>query len=317
MNVLSLFDGISGGQLALQKAGIKVDNYFASEVDKHCIRVTQNNFPRTIQLGDVNGINMEDLPKIDLLLAGSPCQGFSFAGKQLNFEDERSSLFFQFVRLLGQLEPKWFLLENVPMKKEFESVISKLVRMPPMRINSKFFSAQCRERLYWSNIPTAPVRSVNYTTLENILEPVVSNDFYVSDTNLEIIIKSEVAKGKIIDLGCNMYNIHGRTVHVGGGLTTTYDALPCITPNRLVKRQNGRRFKPTYSKFYTLTASDIHGVLTRNKLRRLTPVEYERLQTIPAGYTACASQNQRYKMLGNSWTVDVIAHILDALGDEY
>jgi DNA (cytosine-5)-methyltransferase 3A len=137
MNVLSLFDGMSCGQIALNKAGIKYDNYFASEIDKPAIKVTQHNYPNTIQLGSVIDVKAEDLPKIDLLIGGSPCQGFSFAGKKLNFDDPRSKLFFEFVRLKNELNPKYFLLENVKMKQEWQDVISENLGVKPIRINSK------------------------------------------------------------------------------------------------------------------------------------------------------------------------------------
>ena len=136
MNVLSLFDGMSCGQIALNKVGIKYENYFASEIDEPAIKVTQHNYPNTIQLGDVTKIKASDLPQIDLLIGGSPCQGFSFAGKQLNFEDERSKLFFEFVRLKNELQPKYFLLENVKMKQEWQDVISEQLGVKPIRINS-------------------------------------------------------------------------------------------------------------------------------------------------------------------------------------
>jgi DNA (cytosine-5)-methyltransferase 3A len=153
MNVLSLFDGLSCGQLALNRACIKYNKYFASEVDKYAIAVTQHNFPKTIQLGDVLQVRDKDLPKIDLLIGGSPCQGFSFAGKQLNFDDPRSKLFFEFVRLLEECQPKYFLLENVKMKKEYQDVISNYLGVEPIEINSALISAQNRKRLYWANIP--------------------------------------------------------------------------------------------------------------------------------------------------------------------
>jgi len=153
MNVLSLFDGISCGQIALNRAGIKYDNYFASEIDKHAIKVTQHNYPNTIQLGDVTQIKSEDLPKIDLLIGGSPCQGFSFAGKQLNFDDPRSKLFFEYVRLLKECKPQFWFLENNKMKKEYQNVISEYLCIEPIKINSSLVSAQNRERLYWTNIP--------------------------------------------------------------------------------------------------------------------------------------------------------------------
>ena len=153
MNVLSLFDGMSCGQIALDKLGIKVNNYFASEIDKHAIKVTQHNYPNTIQLGDVMKVKGSDLPKIDLLIGGSPCQGFSFAGKGLNFDDPRSKLFFEYVRLKNELNPKYFLLENVKMKKEYQNIISGYLGVEPIMINSNLVSAQNRVRYYWTNIP--------------------------------------------------------------------------------------------------------------------------------------------------------------------
>ena len=152
MNVLSLFDGMSCGQIALNRAGIKYDKYFASEIDEYAIKVTQHNYPKTIQIGDVTKIKSENLPQIDLIIGGSPCQGFSFAGKQLNFDDPRSKLFFEFVRLKKELKPKYFLLENVKMKKEYEKIITEYLNVEPILINSNLVSAQNRERLYWTNI---------------------------------------------------------------------------------------------------------------------------------------------------------------------
>lgn len=160
INVLSLFDGMSCGQIALQRMGIKVKSYFASEIDNHAIKVTQSKFPNTIQLGNVENINTDSLPHIDMLIGGSPCQGFSFAGKGLNFEDPRSKLFFEFVRIKKALEKRnhslSFLLENVRMKKEYEVIISKYLEIEPIEINSTLVSAQNRERLYWTNINAKP-----------------------------------------------------------------------------------------------------------------------------------------------------------------
>ena len=146
ITVLSLFDGMSCGQIALNRAGIEYDNYFASEIDKHAIKVTQTNYPKTIQLGDVTKVKGSDLPKIDLLIGGSPCQGFSFAGKGLNFEDPRSKLFFEFVRLKNETQPKYWLLENVKMKAEHQNIISEILGVKPILINSSLVSAQNRER---------------------------------------------------------------------------------------------------------------------------------------------------------------------------
>jgi len=153
MNVLSLFDGMSCGQIALDQLDINVDNYYAAEIDKWAIQVAKKNYPNTKHLGDVTTLRGMDLPKIDLLMGGSPCQGFSFAGKQLNFEDEKSKLFFEYVRLLKECNPKYFLLENNKMKKEYQDVISEFLGVEPVEINSSLLTAQNRKRLYWTNIP--------------------------------------------------------------------------------------------------------------------------------------------------------------------
>ena len=169
MVVLSCFDGMSCGQIALERAGIKVDKYYASEIDKHAIKVTQANYPNTIQLGSITEWKNWNIEKPDMIIGGSPCQGFSFAGKQLNFEDERSKLFFTFAEIIKHYKPKYFLLENVIMKKEYNDVISGILgeiypecvhqtelfrtgRLEPIEINSALVSAQNRRRLYWTNI---------------------------------------------------------------------------------------------------------------------------------------------------------------------
>lgn len=167
MRVLSLFDGMSCGQIALERAGIQVSEYYASEIDKHAIAVTKGNYPNTIHIGDVSNVKMT---QVDLLLGGSPCQGFSFAGKQLNFNDTRSKLFFEFVRILKEVKPKYFLLENVNMKKEFQDVISKALGVEPTIINSKLVSAQNRVRLYWTNIPDVDIPADKGVKLSDILE---------------------------------------------------------------------------------------------------------------------------------------------------
>ena len=170
MNVLSLFDGMSCGRLALDSLGIKVDNYYAAEIDKYATQVSEANYPDIIRLGDVCGVKAENLPKIDLLLAGSPCQGFSFAGKQLAFDDPRSALFFEFVRILKECKPKYFLLENVKMKKEFLDIITQQVDAQPILINSALLSAQNRQRYYWTNIPGVEQPKQKGVVLKDILE---------------------------------------------------------------------------------------------------------------------------------------------------
>lgn len=184
IKVCSLFDGCSGTQMALKNLGVEVDQYFSSEIDKYAMQVTQKNFPETIQLGDITDIKGKDLPKIDLIVGGSPCQGFSFAGKQKAFKDERSALFFEFIRLLKEIKPKYFLLENVVMKKEFQQVITdevskiypqssngSLFGIEPIMINSALLSAQNRKRLYWTNIPNVEQPEDLGIVLKDILEP--------------------------------------------------------------------------------------------------------------------------------------------------
>jgi len=256
------------------------------------------------------------------LIGGSPCQGFSFAGKQLNFNDSRSKLFFEFVRLFKELQPKYFLLENVRMKKEFLYIISNELGVKPIMINSGDFSAQDRKRYYWTNIPVEDFDKSNLI-VEDILEDEVDTKYWIEPKRAIIICENEVKKRKIGYIGTDsqgnrIYNIHGKSVTLCGdagglGAKTGLYALPCITPDRLEKRQNGRRFKPPFSKFYTLTAQDKHGVLVNNAIRKLTPIECERLQTVKDNYTKGVSDNQRYKMLGNGWTVNVIAHIFKGL----
>ena len=185
MNVLSLFDGMSCGQLALKRANIPYKKYFASEIDKYAIQITQKNFPDTVQLGDVNNWMNWNLPKIDLLLGGSPCQGFSVAGYGLNFSDPRSQLFFRYVDCLQWYKPTWFLLENVKMKKEWQEVISNLLGVQPIEIDSALVSAQSRKRLYWTNIPNITQPEDKGILLKDIIEDgVVDRDkSYCIDAN--------------------------------------------------------------------------------------------------------------------------------------
>jgi site-specific DNA-cytosine methylase len=169
INVLSLFDGISCGQVALERCGIKVNNYFASEIDKNAIKCAQHNYPNTIQLGDITKLKLNELPKIDLVIGGSPCQGFSRAGKQLNFEDPQSKLFFNFVDVLKIVKPYFFILENNPMKKEYEDIITDYMGVEPVKINSSLLSAQNRKRLYWTNIPNVVTPTDKKIMLKDII----------------------------------------------------------------------------------------------------------------------------------------------------
>lgn len=168
MNVLSLFDGMSCGQIALNKLGIKYDNYFASEIDENAIRITQFNYPNTKQLGSVLDIKGNNLPQIDLLIGGSPCQSFSIAGDGSGFEG-KSGLFWEYVRILKEVKPKYFLLENVKMKKEWEQVITNALGVDPILIDSSLVSAQERKRLYWTNIPNVTLPEDKGILLKDII----------------------------------------------------------------------------------------------------------------------------------------------------
>jgi DNA-cytosine methyltransferase len=185
INVLSLFDGMSCGQIALDKLGVKVNKYFACEIDKYAMQVTQHNFPDTIQLGDVQFVTKETFGnhKIDLVIGGSPCQGFSFAGKMLNFDDPRSKLFFEYVRLVNELKPKYFLLENVKMKQESKDIITKYMGVDPIEINSALVSAQTRKRLYWTNIPNVGQPEDKGIVLKDIIESGMAGEAPVKHTD--------------------------------------------------------------------------------------------------------------------------------------
>lgn len=311
MNILSLFDGISCGQVALERAGIKIDTYYASEIDKYAIQTTMKNYPNTIQLGDVRELNPYSLPQIDLLIGGSPCQGFSKAGKQLNFDDPRSKLFFEYVRIYKALKPKYFLLENVKMKKEYQDIISSYLDVEPIRINSCLVSAQKRDRLYWTNIP-----GIEQPIDKRILLP-------------DILLSVEVDRDKSYCLDANYF--HGTTAksYLSKCRRQIVWVIPEATKKGYVEVQEGECIDLTFIKSKTrrgrlmleksncLTASKFNYCkVTKEWFRLLTPIECERLQTLPDSYTDGVSNTQRYKQLGNGWTVDVINHIFSYLPSE-
>ena len=309
MKVLSLFDGMSCGQIALERAGIKVDKYYASEIDKYAIQITQKNYPDTIQLGDVTKWREWDLPEIDLILAGSPCQGFSFAGKQLAFDDPRSKLFFEFVRILKEfkvLNPDIkFLLENVKMKKEYQDVISGVLGVEPIEINSALVSAQNRKRLYWTNIVGVVQPEDRGILLKDILECDTSEYVKISKKG---VYKRHQGKASTLTAGGNSGGNHSdmdlirRCIEIGQATDINgHDIIKCIYS--------------MYGKSPTLTAmsggnQEKKCAISDYEYRRYTPIECERLQTVPDNYTDGVSNTQRYKMLGNGWTIEVIAHIL-------
>ena len=489
MRVLSLFDGMSCGQIALNKLGLKDYTYYASEIDKYAIQITQKNFPETIQVGDVTQLKSEDFTNIDLMFAGSPCQGFSFAGKQLAFDDPRSKLFFEFVRLLKEVKPKYFLLENVRMKKEYLDVISEQVGAQPTLINSALLSAQSRQRYYWTNIPFDKNIEDRGLVLKDILETEPGSEFIYGQKSIQYMEKGnpkwqqagkrradryeqtadkeksfaitanwhkgvpynyfketkpkQVGKinkgsqgdriystdGKGISLSAQsggtasngnmliqvgiaadikgydiikrVYSPEGKSptlTTMGGGHREPKVAVQQVNPSKeaagkqpyiqnrvfseegkshaltasfasrtnvetkskikFIKKESVDKYVPNKEadfcdpynkktlkgdKSTTLRTNSSNGNMWVNHSkirdksktvrsggrgsydrhewdsvdelhwRKLTPLECERLQTVPDNYTEGVSNTQRYKMLGNGWTVDVIAHILKSL----
>jgi DNA (cytosine-5)-methyltransferase 1 len=413
LNVLSLFDGMSCGQQALERAGIEVDNYFASEIDKYAMQVTMANYPDTKQLGSVVNVNGADLPKIDLLIGGSPCQSFSFAGKRkgmatkceteiltlkhylelkadgYEFEGQ-SYLFWEFMRLLNECKPKYFLLENVEMGVKWEKVLSKAIGVNGIHINSALVSAQNRKRIYWTNIGMQPgglfgdlVSIIQKPKdkgilLKNVLEPQVDDKYFLSDKMVDYLSLNSVnqlqkgngfsfkptdgnkksfavtnpSKCRIDD---NYIKIAGLTEvrtqeakqirketgtnpkrakelilrtdgKIGAILTSqTPDNLVSINTNAVeIVAMRGRlnkdgiiiqqlEHRDDYKTNCITSVQKDNLVVNTSKIRRLTPLECERLQTVKDNYTNHVSDSQRYKMLGNGWTVDVIAHIFSYL----
>jgi site-specific DNA-cytosine methylase len=282
MHVLSLFDGMSCGQIALYRAGLIPKQYYASEIDNHAITITQKNFPNTIQLGDVRGISAERLPGIDLLIGGSPCQGFSVAGKRQYFDDPRSHLLLEYVRLLYALQPRYFLLENVVMPKHIQAEISTFLGVEPIVINSSRVSAQQRNRLYWTNIPNIQQPEDKGIVLQDILEHAYT------DRTKSYCIDANYWKGTTFD---DYFRKGRRQIVFAKDYFTYADFMTFIQEKRHTDARSMR-------------------VLPRHAWRKLTPGECERLQTVPQNYTAGVSDTQRYTMLGNGFTVDVIAHIV-------
>ena len=281
INVLSLFDGISCGHIALDKAGIPINKYYASEIDKYAIKVTNKNYPETINLGDVTTVSGELFTeKIDLLIGGSPCQGFSQAGKMKNFDDPRSKLFWEYVRILQEVKPKYFLLENVVMKQEWQDIISEALGVKPIMIDSSLTSAATRKRLYWTNIPGVGQPEDLGITFGDIRERNVSEgSIYYTDKGLDWIRRHEKRTGKTLRI-------------IGDS-----DKMQMLEAS-MYKKYSSQRF---------FGIEDTHG------LRYITVTECERCMNVPDGYTDCCSNTQRYKQLGNGWEVNTITHIFRIL----
>lgn len=400
MQVLSLFDGMSCGQLALCQLGIPIEKYYASEIDKYAIAVTQANFPNTIQVGDVCALDPKDFADVDLIIGGSPCQGFSFAGKKLAFDDPRSKLFFEFVRLVKAIQPKYFLLENVRMKKEWLAIISEQLGVEGICINSALVSAQNRVRYYWTNIPNITQPTDQGILLKDILEidaeePMYSNIYGGfgekkprTHFSKSVTIRANSGGGAIPSVSIkpvkdterNRRHYRNRdqkalcmtaSMHKGAG-NNSMTLVPYkpihnkinqakvdnMQPGDIAATQinNSKNFGNAVNvdgKAFTLRASNPNGVVSRVKnksktvcdaiqrlsndldidleedtgyfskdieydewdsvdelhYRKLTPLECMRLQTVPDDYKMPVSNTQKYKLLGNGFTVAVIQHI--------
>jgi len=369
MNILSLFDGMSCGRVALERAGIKVDNYYASEIDPYAIKVSQKNYPDIIQLGSVENWKYWCLRDIDMVIAGSPCQGFSNAGAGLNFEDPRSKLFFTFADLMEHYTPNYFLLENVKMKKEWQDIITERMGVEPIEINSALVSAQNRRRLYWTDIPNITQPEDRKIFLKDIVlsdvEPVVLHNLYggFKEKSVRVFteksptIRTSAGGGHIPSFVKKVLPVRvtGRRLNNGKRDDYNEDIQPVqmveITDNekahclstvqkdsmfismaelihsdKAIEYMNretadgrnhwdfGHYSDINDEKSSAIVANFFKGVPYNvfkdwDCIRKFHPIECERLQTLEDNYTEGVSDTQRYKMIGNGWTVDVIAHI--------
>lgn len=302
MNVLSLFDGISCGQVALERAEVKIDRYFASEIKERAIKVTIDNYPNTIQLGDITAIDksvISNLPKIDLLIGGSPCQNLSVAmakKHRLGLEGDKSQLFYEYYRLLEETKPKYFFFENVGgMAKKDREIITELFGIEPIKINSRLVSAQLRNRLYWTNIPNVKSPKDREIKLQDVLD-----DGYTDRDKARCLLESD---SRPLTTPVKMFHRY-----YSAGFTTLV----------FKDEQHFIDCKKHYdSNFKDMSAKDIDGftgdLSVYEGLRYLNQRELERLQTVPEGYTDTLTRNEAAGVLGDGWTVDVIAHIFKGL----
>lgn len=276
MNVLSLFDGIGCGFLALKRLGITTTLKLSSEIEPTATTISSRHFPEIKHLGDVKSIDPETLPKIDLVLGGPPCQSFSVAGDGKGFTDLRGRLFYDYLRFLIYLKPKYFLMENVPMTEKDSEVITSSLGVIPLPLNSNCFSAQNRLRYYWTNIPLTPQPALSKLIIANVMEW----NGLSWDSNYTSISKP----------------IRTGTVKNGGQGDRIYSPF-------------GK--SPTLSASSGGTAGPCNFLIgTQDHWRKLSILEVERLQTLPDNYTKGVSEPKRRKLIGNCWTVDVISWIL-------
>lgn len=309
MKVLSLFDGISCGMVALQRAGIAVDAYYASEIDKNAIAISQKNYPNIIRLGDVTKWREWDIPwaDIDLLIGGSPCQGFSSAGKLLNFDDPRSKLFFFFVDILNHIKKfnpsVKFLLENVKMKKEWQDTISNYLKCTSMCIDSDLITPMRRKRVYWFNWD-APYPETTGKTLKDICSESVNNSLFISNERFEKLTYQKDGDTYIKNLPQKEMKVEEFDGVILSRSWQTY--MPLIKQ----KSHCIRAANPNDIGVAVMTKSGL-------KFRIFSVEEMEKMQTLPIGYTSTkgVSVRQQKACIGNGWTVDVIVHILKYLAE--
>ena len=292
LNVLSLFDGIGCSRLALKKSpNLKVNKYFYSEVDKNCIKLLKTKYPDDIYVGAVENIDIKKLPKIDLLIGGSPCQDLSNAHKGDGIGGVRSSLFYQFVKIKNKLKPKYFLLENV--KNKWSKLMDKEIGVSGIELNSLYLSGQYRPRVYWSNIEfNEIIQDSKNKTIKDYLEKKPDNKYFF---NLNFKKINKINNQNILKSGINKIFI--------------------IPKEQLKDNERQRRVYDINGKSPTLLArSDSPKIFINKRIRKLTPLECERLQGLPDNYTSDFSNTTRYKMIGNGFTVQVIKYILSFIG---
>lgn len=277
MNILSLFDGMSCGQIALRQLGIEYENYFASEIKLHAIKVTQYNFPNTVQLGDIRNIDGYKLPKINILIGGSPCKGISRLNQnQEGLDHKESSLFYEYIRIKNEVKPDYFLLENTHGNKKATNIITEILGVEPISINSKLVSAQNRPRYYWTNIKGVEQPEDRGITTDDIFD---YNGEFASASRVRWL-QGESGQ-KSIELRYTQVN--------------PYPKSGCLTAN------GHKKWNENY-----LCGKD-------GKIRYLSRRELELLQTIPEGYTDILTYNEAYDVIGDGWTIEVIKHILSYL----
>lgn len=284
MKVLSLFDGISCGMVALERAGIPVERYCAYEIEPNAIKISKKNYPQIEHHGDVTTADFSEYSDFDMLIGGSPCQSLSIVqSKTRQHLDGKSKLFFEYVRALEKMKPKYFLFENVAsMNEESKKIISECLGCEPILIDSADFSAQERPRYYWTNIHIPEIKYKSTAVLKSIMQICVDNKYFYDYPLANIDLSKQVCARMVH----NNHEMHKRV------------------------------FNPDF-KCHTLTAvcggNQQKKVYDNGRARKLTPLEYERLQTLPDNYTECVCDGARYKTIGNGWTVDVIAHIFKGL----